>query len=96
MSGDTTNPLYIDQKTEYLERIAELNRVGMTKENGEAYKEGDDLPMAYTPKEIQAIKNYADLLYGHYDDESKSLMNDMFLGSLFLQYKTYTTSRVEQ
>ena len=96
LSGDTTNPLYIDQKTEYLERIAELNRVGMTKENGEAYKEGDDLPMAYTPKEIQAIKNYADLLYGHYDDESKSLMNDMFLGSLFLQYKTYTTSRVEQ
>lgn len=96
LSGDTTNPLYLDQKTNYLNRIAELNRVGFKKEDGTSFKEGDDLPMAYTPREIQAIKNFADLLYGHYDDESKSLMNDMLLGSMFLQYKTYVTSRVEQ
>lgn len=95
-SGDKTNPLYIDQRSEYLARIAELNKAGITKENGEAFKEGDPLPMAYTPREIQSIKNFSDLLYGHYDDETKSLMNDLLLGSLFLQYKTYTTSRAEQ
>ena len=95
-SGDVSDKRYLDQKTNYLQRIAELNRVGFTKEDGTAFVEGDPLPMAYTPREIQAIRNYADLLYGHYDDESKSLMNDMLLGSMFLQYKTYTTSRVEQ
>ena len=96
LSGKTDDKQYLDQKTNYLMRIAELNRVGFKKEDGSSFKEGDALPMAYLPREIQAIKNFADLLYGHYDDESKSLMNDMLLGSMFLQYKTYVTSRVEQ
>ena len=60
------------------------------------YQEGDPLPEAYLPREIQAMKNYADLLYGHYDDESRSLVNDMFLGAFFMQYKTYIVSRIEQ
>jgi hypothetical protein len=54
------------------------------------------LPQAYPPKEGQRLKNHADLLYGHYDDESRSLLNDMFLGSLFMQYKTYVTAKMEQ
>ena len=96
LSGDTKHKDYISQKSNYLARIAELNRLGITKEDGTKYEEGDALPMAYLPREVQSIKNFADLLYGHYDDESKSLMNDMLLGSMFLQYKTYVTSRVEQ
>ena len=96
LSGDTKHKDYISQKSNYLARIAELNRLGVKKEDGSEFVEGDALPMAYLPKEVQAIKNFADLLYGHYDDESKSLMNDMLLGSMFLQYKTYVTSRVEQ
>ena len=96
LSGDTKNKEYIAQKSNYLARIAALNEQGITKEDGSQYKEGDALPMAYLPREVQSIKNFADLLYGHYDDESKSLMNDMLLGSMFLQYKTYVTSRVEQ
>jgi hypothetical protein len=36
------------------------------------------------------------LLYGHYDDESRGLINDMFLGSFFMQYKTFMTSKMEQ
>lgn len=96
LSGDTKNPEYLSQKSNYLERIRELNRAGIKKEDGSDYKEGDDLPMAYLPREVQSIKNFADLLYGHYDEESRSLISDMFLGSTFMQYKTYLTSRVEQ
>lgn len=96
LSGDTSNKEYLDQKSNYIARIEELNKAGIKKEDGSSYKIGDALPMAYLPREIQAIKNFADLLYGHYDDESKSLINDMFLGSMFMQYKTYITSRVEQ
>lgn len=96
LSGDKSTEEYYIQRANYLNRIAELNRVGIAKEDGSTFKEGDALPIAYLPREIQSIKNFADLLYGHYDDESKSLVNDMLLGSAFLQYKTYVTSRAEQ
>lgn len=90
---------YINQRALYMQYIAELNRIGKQyNDNGvlRQYKEGDELPEAYSSREIQALKSYSDLLYGHYDDESRSLINDMFLGSFFMQYKTYITSRVEQ
>ena len=90
---------FANQRSLYMEHIAELNRIGKKyKDHGieRAYMEGDDLPEAYLPTEIQAMKNYADLLYGHYDDESRSLIHDMFLGSFFMQYKTFITSRIEQ
>ena len=96
LSGDTKNPEYLDQKANYLARIEELNKAGIKKDDGSEYTDKDPLPMAYLPREVRSIKNFADLLYGHYDDESKSLINDMFLGSMFMQYKTYITSRVEQ
>lgn len=98
--GKTDDPKYLEQKTLYLRYIEELNAANMkfVDKNGTErnYKEGDDLPEAYLPKEIQAMKNYSDLLYGHYDDESRSLINDMFLGAFFMQYKTYIVSRIEQ
>ena len=98
--GKVEDPKYLEQKMLYLRHIEELNamNVKFVDENGieRNYKEGDALPEAYLPKEIQAMKNYSDLLYGHYDDESRSLINDMFLGAFFMQYKTYIVSRIEQ
>lgn len=98
--GKVEDPKYLEQKMLYLRHIEELNAINMkyVDKNGveRNYKEGDALPEAYLPKEIQAMKNYSDLLYGHYDDESRSLINDMFLGAFFMQYKTYIVSRVEQ
>lgn len=94
------HPEFAEQYSLYEAHIAELNRVNkkFKDELGieRAYQEGDALQEAYLPREIQAIKNYSDLLYGHYDDESRSLIHDMFLGSFFMQYKTFITSRVEQ
>lgn len=99
-NGDVNSKEYLAQKTLYERHIAELNSIGFKFKDSNGvernYQIGDDLPEAYLPKEVQAIKNYSDLLYGHYDDESRSLINDMFLGSLFMQYKTYIVSRVEQ
>lgn len=96
VKGDMSDPRYLEQKTLYLKNIEEWNAQGYTKEGGSFLKEGDDLPHAYTNREGQSIKNYADLLYGHYDDESRGLINDMFLGSFFMQYKTFMTSKMEQ
>ena len=94
--GDTSDPKYIEQKTLYLKNLEEWNAQGYTKPDGTYLKEGDDLPHAYTNREGQSIKNYADLLYGHYDDESRGLLNDMFLGSFFMQFKTFMTAKMEQ
>lgn len=96
IKGDTSDPKYIEQKTLYLKNIEEWNAQGYTKSDGTFLQEGDDLPNAYTNREGQSVKNYADLLYGHYDDESRGLINDMFLGSFFMQFKTFITAKLEQ
>lgn len=95
-SKDTSNSEYAKQKALYLKLLDEFNKEGYRKEDGSMLKEGDPLPQAYTAKENQSIKNYADLLYGHYDDESRSLICDGLIGSLFLQYKTFLTAKLEQ
>lgn len=94
--GETSNPKYLEQKTLYLKNLEEWNAQGYRKPDGTTLREGDDLPQPYTNREGQSIKNYADILYGHYDDESRSLMNDMFIGSFFMQYKTFVTAKLEQ
>lgn len=96
VAGDTSHKDYLYQKTLYLKYIEEYNRIGYKKADGTEYKEGDDLPQAYPPREGQRLKNFADLLYGHYDDESRSLINDTFVGAFFMQYKTFVTAKIEQ
>ena len=96
VNNKTDDPKYLEQKTLYLNYLREYNRIGFTKEDGSEFQEGDDLPMAYPPREQQTFKNFSDLLYGHYDDESKALLNDTFIGSFFLQYKTFVTAKLEQ
>lgn len=96
LANNTSHKDYLAQKGLYETMIEEFNKAGYTKEDGTPLKIGDDLPRAYTPKEAQGIKNYADLLYGHYDESSRALLNDMFLGSFILQYKTYITAKFEQ
>ena len=82
--------------------VSEFNKLGITDENGNKFTvERDDknnyyLPRPYLQREVDTFKNYADMLYGHYDDESRGLINDMFLGSFFMQYKTFMTSKMEQ
>ena len=55
-------------------------------------KFGDKLPQALTIDESNGIRNWADTLYGSYDDSTKALMQSQTLGSLFFQYKNYSLS----
>ena len=98
LNNEFTHPDYLKEKSLYETMIDNFNTEGFRNKDGsklDASKK-DALPQAYTRTEGQSVKNYADLLYGHYDEESKSLLYDTFLGSFFLQYKTYLTSRLEQ
>lgn len=98
INNDTSSPEFLKEKSLYLAMIDEFKKDGFKNEDGSELNGDnlDSLPQAYTRQEGQSIKNYADYLYGHYDEESKSLLYDSFLGSIFLQYKTYLTSRLEQ
>lgn len=96
------DPEYWQQKAMFEQYVNEFNKLGITDENGNKLTvESDDngnyyLPRPYLQREVDTFKNYADMLYGHYDDESKALVNDTFLGSFWLQYKTFVTAKIER
>lgn len=98
VKGDKSDPNYLKELSLYQKMMEDLNREGFRKPDGSKYSLTDieNLPQAYTRQEAEGIKNYADYLYGHYDEESKSLLCNTFVGSLFLQYKTFLTSKLEQ
>lgn len=87
---------YLKEKALYETMLEQFIAEGYKKEDGSDLKVGDDLPNAYTQREAQTIKNFGDLLYGHYDEESKSLFCDTFAGAFIMQYKTFLTSKLEQ
>jgi hypothetical protein len=57
---------------------------------------GDLLPDAYPALIANGIRADADTLLGHFDDETKALMMNTFLGSLFMQFKTFFSAKFEQ
>lgn len=54
------------------------------------------LPKAYTVKQSESLKSLADDIYGYYSHEKKSLFNSIFLGSLYMQFKTFWTGKKNQ
>ena len=50
---------------------------------------GEYLPEALSPTESNAIRVYADHLYGNYDSSTKSLIQKSLVGSLIMQFKTF-------
>lgn len=68
---------------------------GYIKPDGSEFKFGDKLPQALSPREVAGLKQFADDMYGNYDEETKSLMTKKLLGSLFLQFKTYGINRLQ-
>lgn len=75
-----------EQKDKYLDAIEEWKTLGDDYAN---LKEGDPLPQALKPSELGNLKTQADVLFGNYDEETKSVMMHTFFGSLFMQFKIY-------
>lgn len=96
------DPEYWQQKAMFEQYVQEFNNSGFTDPNGNKLSMTADengnyyLPRPYLQREVDTFKNYADMLYGHYDEESKALVNDTFLGAFWLQYKTFVTAKIER
>ena len=79
-----TKEAFIMQRTMYEAALNSWN-----KHYGYNLNYGDALPEAITLEEANAIRVYADHLYGNYDKNTKSLLQKSLVGSVFLQFKTF-------
>ena len=82
--------------TLYKELLKDFENAGEFKEDGSHYEEGDLLPDALSPRTQNNLKVVADRLYGNYDKETKSLMQEELLGALFFQFRTFPLERLSQ
>lgn len=95
LNSNYTGKEYLEQKALYLamaEQFAKEGRDFITydKEGNVVYKEFD---RAYTNKERDSIKEVADLAYGYYDHETKSLLDLGFFGLVYRQFQTFLTAK---
>lgn len=69
---------------------------GFTNPDGSKLEMGQDLPMAYTPRERDSIKEQIGALYGYYDHEEKALGQSGTWYNLFMQFTTYLPGDVKR
>ena len=86
-----TRLAFKEQEQYYLNALDDWNR-----SYGMNLNYGDPLPQALSPEEANGIRVYADHLYGNYDKNTKSLLQKSLLGSVFLQFKTYSLQQFLQ
>lgn len=95
LNSDYKGEKYLEQKALYLamaEQFAKEDKEFITYDrNGKViYKEFD---RAYTNKERNSIKEVADMAYGYYDHETKSLVDIGFFGLIYRQFQTFLTAK---
>ena len=71
-------------------------RLDWNKKYGLNLQPGDYLPDALSPAEAEAVRTYADHLFGNFDDNKKALIQKSLLGSFFLQFKTFNLQQFMQ
>lgn len=96
LNSDYNDPEYNQQKALYAAMCQEFEKgdeelITWDKEK-KKYVYGD-ITQAYTPDQRASIKEVADTAYGYYDHESKSQLNQKFLGLVFLQFQTFLTAK---
>lgn len=87
---------YKSQLSLYLTMAEELRNDGYNIEQYNANKPIPPLPRAYTVREGLSIKSFADLCFGHYDKNTQMMAKHAFLGSFFLQFRTFISAKLEQ
>ena len=95
-NNKTTDSKYNDQRALYTSIAQQFIREGVSNPDGSEFKMGDPLPYPWTNKDGESIKSQCDIIYGYYSHEKKSLMHATFLGSLYMQMKTYWSGKKNQ
>lgn len=99
--GDVNSPDYKQQQALYIANMQQFQIEGRKNNDGTPLEFKNDgtypeLPDAYTTQEMESLKSLCDLIYGYYSHEKKSLIQYTFVGSLFMQMKTYWSGKKNQ
>lgn len=92
----TSNPKYQEQQALYYTIAKQFINEGVYNPDGTKFEIGQPLPYAWTNQEAESVKSLCDLIYGYYSHEKKSLIHATFLGSLYMQMKTYWSGKKNQ
>lgn len=105
-NGRKTDPRYKQQEGLYYAMAKQMIAEGtkMLDENGKYvdFKLSGDpdkptpLPKAYTTQQSEGYKDLADMMYGYYSDEKKSLVQSYGIGAMFMQMYTYVSGKKNQ
>lgn len=97
---NTSDPEYNRQKALYYAMATQFEREHTKNNDGKEFKVNMKnpmpLPRAYTTQEAESMKSLGDDIYGYYSHEKKSLVMSTALGSMWLQFKTYWSSKKNQ
>lgn len=95
-----SDPKYREQQSLYYTIAQQFVREGVKNPDGTLFElnmvNPNPLPRAYTSKQAESMKSLADDIYGYYSHEKKSLIMSTFLGSMWLQFKTYWSGKKNQ
>lgn len=81
---------YSKQRSLYLSLLRIFNQ-----ENGTKLVEGDPLPDAYTLQQIDTFKNFADNIYGAYNQSQKAKYENIAIGRNFAIFSTWLNGLVD-
>lgn len=87
--GSSDYETYKEQEARYFWSLNEFQKQGFTNAEGEPLKKGDPLPMGYTDKEVNSMKEIIGLLYGYFNHEEKNIFQSETFSALFMAFKTY-------
>lgn len=93
--GTSDYGTYMKQKAMYNQALLEFQQLGITKKDGTPLVNGEDLPMAYTPKEVNSLKEVVGMLYGYYNHEEKTSFQTGTYANLFMAFKTYLVGELK-
>lgn len=86
---------YNDQRSLYITMLEDFNLENIKLNKEKLDEKLDLIPRAYTHKEKESIKVFADMAYGSYDHERMARWKHTAWGSIFGQFLTYWPSKVK-
>ena len=99
-NGWTQDPRYNQQRSLYYAVAKQFVFEQTLNKDGSKFQVNMEhpmaLPRAYTNQEAESMKALADNIYGYYSHEKKSLIQSTLLGAMWLQFKTYWSSKKNQ
>lgn len=97
---NTSDPEYNKQKALYIALAQEMVREKVLNPDGTPFElnmnNPKPLPKAYTTKQLEGYKALSDNIYGYYAHEKQSLIKQLGLGSMWLQFRTFWSSKKNQ